>query len=329
MRTQRGFTLLEILVALVLIGGISAFVADSFGPALSFRAEIETKEKQKDLRNALLAAYKIHADTVDGESTAKLVLGTATLEKISPDATSKRCPSTPTTFSAIARYSSYSAGEVYRDGYGNPICLFITPRQSLTISGSTIYYHSVAIISPGRDGVISNTTALDDTTGDLTTGGDDIGILLDGRLMAQDRYQITLEAVKRAAEAYQAYFSVRYQTDPSRSISVNYFACGDDATCPPATPDSKWDAGNGMPTTCAGPIGMYQTTGISPHAVLGLSESDVVDGYGGMLTLDNCGAGVRNPNNPDAAMRTPPFTAVISTSLPGGGVLSQTAVGQF
>lgn len=331
MKRQRGFTLLEILVALVLIGGLYSIVADSFGPALAFRAEIETKEKQKDLRAAILAAYKINALQVDAEATAKLDFGAATgvMTPVVPDATTSRCNSTDTTFLPVARFSQSSAGVIFRDGYGNPMCLYITPRQSLTISGSTIFYHSVAVVSPGRDGVVHASTALDDTTGDLMLGGDDIGVLLDGRILAQSRYQLTIDSIKRAAEAYQAYFSVRYQTDPARSISVNYFACGDDTTCPPAAASPTWDAGNGMPTTCAGPIPMFRTTGISPHTVLGLSESDVTDGYGNVLTLDNCGATVRNPANADPNMQTPPFTAVISTTLPGGGTLSQTAVGQF
>lgn len=331
MKRQRGFTLVEILVALVLIGGLYAIVSDSFGPALAFRAEIETKEKQKDLRNAIHAAYKINALTVDAEAAAKLDFGTATgvMEPALPNGATKRCESTATTFLPVARFSGSSAGVIYRDGYGNPMCLFITPRQSLTVSGSTIYYHSVAVVSPGRNGVIDTGTTLDNTTGNLTLAGDDIGVLLDGRAMAQDRYQITIDSIRRAADAYQAYFSVRYQTDPARSISVNYFACGSDTTCPPAAPVPQWDAGNGMPTTCAGPIAMFQTVGISPHAVLGLSESDVTDGYGNVLTVDNCGPSVRNPSNVNAAMQTPPYTAVISTTLPGGGTLSQTAVGQF
>lgn len=331
MRRQRGFTLLEILVALVLIGGLYAIVADSFGPALAFRAEIETKERQKDLRAAILAAYKINALNVDAEQAAKLDFGASTgiLNPVLPDGTTGRCGSTATTFAPVARFSSSSAGEIYRDGYGHPMCLLITTRNSLNISGATVNYHSAAIVSPGRDGVIHASTALDNTTGNLTLGGDDMGILLDGRALAQDRYQITLEAIKRSADAYQAYFSVRYQTDPARSISVNYFACGNDTTCPPANSNSLWDRGNGMPTTCAGPIAMFKSTGISPHAVLGLSKSDVTDGYGNLLMLDNCGNSVRNPANTDAAMRTPPFTAVISTTLPGGYVLSQTAVGQL
>lgn len=331
MKLQRGFTLVEILVALVLIGGLYAIGSDSFGPALAFRAEIETKEKQKDLRAAILAAYKINALSVDAEPTAKLDFGEATgvLEPVLPDGTTRICNSSASTFQPVARFSQSSAGVIFRDGYGNPMCLYITARQTLTISGSTIYYHSVAIVSPGRNGVVHPSTALDGATGNLTLGGDDIGVLLDGRVMAQDRYQITIDAVRKAADAYQAYFSVRYQTDPARSISVNYFACGDDYTCPPATADPKWDAGNGMPTTCAGPIEMFRTSGISPHTVLGLSESDVTDGYGNLLTLDNCGTGVRSPGNAVEAMRTPPYTAVIFTTLPGGGTLSQTAVGQF
>lgn len=330
MGNQRGFTLLEILVALVLIGGLYSIVADSFGPALAFRGEIETKERQKDVHAAILAAYRINAVQVDADPAARLDFGTGTgvINPVNPDTSSRRCNSTDATFLPVARFSQSSAGVLYRDGYGNPMCILITPRHSLDISGSTVFYHSVAVVSPGRDGVIDSGTALDNTTGDLSISGDDIGILLDGRQLAQESYETTKKSIKRAVEAYQAYFSVRYQSDPSRSISVDYFGCGD-SVCPPSVVNPRWDAGNGMPSTCGGAIPMWRTTGISPHSVLGLSKDDVTDGYGNILTLDNCGSSVRNPNNANAGMTAPPFTAVISTTLPGGGSLSSTAAGQF
>lgn len=329
--SQRGFTLLEVVVAMVLVGALYAIASESFGPALSFRAEIETKERQKDLRQAIHSAYKLNAVSVDSVDTATLTFGGSlgTMSPVLPDATTKRCDSDATTFAPVASFSTMSPAEAFRDGYGNPICLYITPRQSLAVSGSTVFYHSVAIVSPGKNGLIDAGTDLDSTTGNLVLAGDDMGILLDGRNFAQDRYDITLESIKRAADAYQAYFSVRYQSDPARSISVDYFSCGDNSTCPPATVNPLWDAGNGMPSTCGGAVPMFTTTGISPHAVLGLSQSDVTDGYGNIITLDNCGASVRSPGNATASLRAPPYTAVISTTLPGGGTLSQTAIGQF
>lgn len=331
MKKQRGFSLVEIIVAMVLMGALYAIASDSFGPALAFRAEIETNERQKDLRQAISSAYKLNAVNVDAVTTATLTFGGTfgTLSPALPDATTKRCTSTATTFLPIARLSSMAPSDAYRDGYGSPFCVYITTRQSMNISGSTIYFHSTAIVSGGRNGVIDTGTTLNDTTGDLTLAGDDVGILLDGRNFAQERYDLTLASIKRAADAYQAYSSVRYQTDPARSISVDYFSCGDDSTCPPASVNPLWDSGNGMPSTCAGAIPMYRTTGISPHAVLGLSQSDVTDGYGNIITMDNCGASVRSPGNATASLRSPPYTAVISTTLPGGGTLSQTAVSQF
>lgn len=330
-RRQRGFTLLEVMVAMLLVGALYAIASESFGPALAFRAEVETKERQKDLRQAVHSAYKLNAINVDASSTAELDFGGTygKLEPVEPDPATKRCAANATTFASVASFSSMSAGDAFRDGYGNPVCVLITPRLSLTVSGSTVYYHSVAIVSPGKNGVIEAGTTLSATTGNMSVDGDDIGILLDGRNFAQERYDLTLESIRRAADAYQAYFSVRYQSDPARSISVDYFSCGDDAACPPATANALWDAGNGMPSTCAGAVPMFASAGISPHAVLGLSQSDVTDGYGNIITMDNCGSSVRSPGNVTVALRAPPYTAVISTTLPGGGTLSQTAVGQF
>ena len=326
---QRGYTLLEVVVALVLVTGLYAIAAESFGPALAFRAEIATKERLEDLHQALYTAYKANALTVDANTGKTLDFGAlGTMSEALPHPVNKRCTSTAATILPIARFSKSSAGEAFVDGYGTPQCVFITPQLTLDISGVSVLYHSVAIISAGKNGVIDAGTALDDATGNMTLAGDDIGILMDGQRFAEDRYRASLDAVKKAADAYQAYFAVRYQSDPARSISVDYFSCGD-ATCPPATANSLWDAGNAMPSTCTAPLAMFQETGISPSAVLGLSKSDVTDGYGNLITLDNCGASVRSPGNATAAMRAPPYTAVITATLPGGATLSQTAVGQF
>lgn len=326
---QDGYTLLEVVVALVLVTGLYAIAAESFGPALAFRAEIATKDRLDDLHQALYTAYKANALTVDANTGKTLDFGAlGTMSEALPHPTSQRCTSTAATVLPIARFSKSSAGEGFIDGYGTPLCVFITPQLTLDISGVSVLYHSVAFISSGKNGVIDSGTKLDDVTGNMTLGGDDIGILMDGQRFAEDRYKTSLDAVKKAADAYQAYFSVRYQSDPARSISVDYFSCGAE-TCPPTSANSLWDAGNGMPVTCSAPIAMFQETGISPSAVLGLSKSDVTDGYGNILTLDNCGATVRSPGNATAAMRAPPYTAVITATLPGGAKLSQTAVGQF
>lgn len=333
MNKQRGFTLLELIVALVIITGIYAVASDAFGPALAFRADIETGDRQKNVRKAIYAAYKINALNVDANAAAVLDFGTTngvtygTINPALPGANG-RCTATAATFATIASFSTASPGDLFRDGYGNPFCVYITPRNSLTVSGNTVNYHSVAIVSGGRNGVVDAGTGLDPVTGSLTIAGDDRGILLDGRAFAQDRYDETFAALKKAADIYQAYFSVRYQSDPSRSISVDYFSCGA-ASCPPASPVAGWDAGNAMPSTCSGAIPMYSATGTSPNTVLGLSQSDVTDGYGNIIMLDNCGASVRSPGNATATMQAPPYTAVISTTLPGGATLAQTAIGQF
>ncbi len=326
---QHGFTLLEIIIALVIVGGLYMVAANSFGPALKFKAEIETIEKQKDLRQAMLAAYKLQALSVDAEPGAKMDFASmGIIDAVTPDPSTGRCPSNANTFAPISSFLATSAGVAYRDGYGNPLCVFISPQKSMLVSGSTIFYHSVAIISPGKNGVMSPLSGLT-SEGALSAADDDVGTLLDGRFAAQERYDMTRATLRRVADVYQAYFSVRYQSDPARSISVDYFSCGDATACPPSPALPRWDSGNGMPSTCAAGVPMFSATGISPNAVLGLSQTDVTDGYGNIVMMDNCGASVRSPGNATASMQTPPYTAAIYTTLPGGSVLSQSAIGQF
>jgi len=70
-------------------------------------------------------------------------------------------------------------------------------------------------------------------------------------------------------------------------------------------------------------------TNNAAHTVLGLSVADVTDPWGGTLLLDNSSDAVRNPQNATVSMRSPGYTARISTTLPGGSVLERTVVGSY
>ena len=76
----------------------------------------------------------------------------------------------------------------------------------------------------------------------------------------------------------------------------------------------------GAPTTGA------PTTDVA--SVLSLSKNDVTDGFGQIMRFENATPSVRSPDNSNnTSMQFPPYTALISTTLPGGSVLSQAVVG--
>lgn len=326
-RKQRGLTFIELMVSIAVLIIISGLVTN-LGPTMNFKARLETENRLKEVRNAIEAAYREHAATVDASDLAELDLG-ATFGKLTPttNTAGQFCTATATTFQPIARYGSRAASDMANDGHQRPLCLFINPRASSVIDGVTVYYHSVAIVSAGTNGRLDAATTLD-ADGNLVLGGDDKGLLFDGRKFALDRYRLTMDNLRKTADALRLYFRARYEGDPTRSTSIDYFGCGEEV-CPPATVSQRWDSGNELPTTCTAPVSMVSTTGTSIHTVLGLTQADVTDGYGAVFDYDNCSSTVRSPENPTVSLQAPPYTARVSTTLPGGDVLSTSVVGEF
>lgn len=326
---QSGFSLIEVAVTIILVGMLYGVMMEGFGPAIQFRARVETEAKLKSLRTSLLTAYKDHMADVEAEPGQKLVIGPGQEITQQLPGANGRCASASSTFFPVARYLETASTAAHFDGFNQPVCIYITPRQSVTVSGVALTYHSIAVISPNQNNQIDAGTALT-AAGELSLGGDDSGVLLDGRAFVQAQFQVTLDALRRTADAYQAYFQARYQADPSRSASVNYFSCGV-ADCS-AAGSSRWDNGGIMSSLGSGSVGvaMDSTTPAGrPYEILGLSQSDVTDGYGGTLQVQNQGDLCRNPSNSNGALSSPPFTAVIYTDLPGGTRVSQTVVGIF
>jgi hypothetical protein len=60
---------------------------------------------------------------------------------------------------------------------------------------------------------------------------------------------------------------------------------------------------------------------------LSLTKDDVTDGWGNIINFDNASNAVRSPVNTDATKVLPPYTAQVSTTLPGNVLFAQTVVG--
>lgn len=321
-----GFSLLEIMVAIAIMGVLTFAVVPQMRFLADLQSEHDTKTRLTELITGMRAAYKVNIATIDGDELAVINFGARGNTNPSTATADQRCNSTTADYSPWSEFTGQAAGVLARDGYGAPFCIFINARSSMLIDGVTVYYHSIAFVSGGRNNVLDAGTALDGQ-GNLALAGDDIGMLFDGRKLATERYNTTVENMRRVVSAYEQYFASRFASDPSKSTSINYFACGDNTTCPPGAPVPRWDSGGSMPTTCGGSIPLYSTTGISPHAVLGLSRSDVTDGFGTVMKVDNCTDNVRSPNHSGTDnMKIPPYTAAVTTTIPGGQTITQTAI---
>lgn len=322
---QRGFSLAELAIVLALIAMITPLMFDSFAAWNRWKNRIDTQRKLADVRQALTAAYRDGIATAEADADAKLTLPTGVIPIVPADG-SGRCLSTDTTLSPIGPYSTQSPATLYRDGGGAPMCIFVSPRQSRQESGITLYYHSVAVVAPGPNGVLEATTDCTtqfDNAGNLHLCGDDEGVVMDGAAIAHDALQATLQRLQKIAAAYQAYAASRFQVSTARDVGIDYFA----ATGPSA---DRWDNGGNMPSTgCQGFKPLIAATTPSPHDVLGLSPLDVTDAYGQTITVDNCSPAVRSPDNPTSTQQLPPYSALLRTTLPGGGTLDQSVIGIF
>ncbi len=316
---QSGFTLIELAVAMVILGMMVGVIYKSLGPMLSWKSRADTENRMALLKGAFETAYRQNMVSIDGDAQARLNFGGAgNIDPVLPNANGY-CVPPDNALAPIALLARSSPNEAIRDGYGLNFCLLIDARAAIAYNGQNLPYHPVAIVSGGPNGLVDAGTTF--VNGQLTLASDDIGAVVDTAGQVIAAYTRTMEVLAKASGALQQYFGARYNADPARAPSIDYFGCGE-AACPPGAAGG-WDGANGLPTTCAGPVDMTTTAA----GVIGLSREDVTDGYGQVVQYDNCGAGLRHPNNATAAMQLPPFTAAAQTTMPDGTLLMQTAVG--
>jgi prepilin-type N-terminal cleavage/methylation domain-containing protein len=318
-RTQKGFSLPEIMVAIALMAVLVLPLAQMLSPALDLRAKVETDARLELLKTAAQGAYKSELASIDAQSSAVVTLTDGTLSPVAANAAGA-CASTSTTFAPLRRYLQMSSTDAYRDGWGQGLCVLITTRQTATQSGVSYQYHNFALVSPGRDGAIDVATTLTGTS--FALGGDDKGVFIDGRSLIAAQVDLTLAQVKRAADAVQAYFLARYLSNSDRDTAMDYFA----KTARSGAASGEFDGSGAVPSTGGAAVPM---TSIGIGDALGLSVLDLTDPWGGVLQLDNSSDAVRSPDNSTVTMRSPPFTARVSTTLPGGAAIVRTAVGTY
>lgn len=311
-RGRAGFTLTEVAIVLAVLMPLLLFALDVLGPVLAFQGGQDTRRRLDELRIAFEAAYREHAALVDAQPQALFRLPAGSVAPTAIDAASGRCASDATTFAPLARWLASSAAIAYRDGYGAPLCVYMTDRRVRASGGVDLHHRIVAIVSPGPDGRPGTSagcrTGLDDD-GRLVLCGDDEGVRVDGYAIAADHLARTLARMQLAADAYRGYYQARALADVARDIAVNYFATG-------AGPAGRWDAGGAIALAgCEGAPPRPLSEGIA--GVLGLPPGDAADAWGGALRVDNCSDAVRSPLHPESARQLPPYTAAIVAVLPG------------
>ena len=329
-----GFSLVEILVAISLMAIMTVAVAPQLKYLVNFQSGMQTQNLLSELQSGFAAAYQANVNAIEANSNAVLSFPSGAVAQATASGTG-RCTATAATFAPWSDYTGHAAGSLATDGYGAPLCVFISPRMAVTLNSVPLYYHVVAFVSAGPNRVLDAGTGLNPVTGNLTLAGDDTGITFNGQSFVLGQYNQTVVKMQNIAQALSAYYLMRYQADPTRSASIDYWSNGSPG-CTPITTCPRWDSSNTTPPNQISwqnaPTAMYTTgTGASTDVatVLALSQNDVTDGFGSIMQFENASSRVRSPDSgaANSPMTFPPYTALISTTLPGGSVLSQAVVG--
>jgi type II secretory pathway pseudopilin PulG len=310
-----GFTLIEIVLAIFLLLLATSLVAATFGPWLVFTQGLQTERKLGEIQRALDAAYRDAAWEVDAEPEARLVLAHGAIESA--------VVADSNTFAPIEGYAALSAAQMAGDGFNMPHRVFVSKQIRRAVAGTILSYHVIAIVSMGKNGVLDAGTRFDAEQGLLRLGGDDKGVVIDGYPIARGNYEQTLLKLNKLAGIYQVYFQTRYLADTQRDAAVDYFA----GACSGSSAESLWDGGEGAARNTCGtemPLDPEES-----QRVFGMAPGDITDAFGQRLRLDNASVHTRNPENPTAGMSSPPYSAILSATLPGGVALQVSVVGSY
>ena len=228
---QAGFTLIEILIALAIGTALTLSMFAAITPWINYKHKIDTEHRMAELKDAVTTAYRNYAMQVDTQ------VSTAAVFAVGPDASSPitstaplingtqtACgPNVQAAVSLLPYLSNMSLNGI-QDGYAQNICIYISmPLAPVNVEGTSIYYRVIALVSSGQDGRLDTGTGFNPSTGALTLGGDDTGILVSGFPIEYALYKESKARLDRLADMYSSFFTSRFQGNSARDYSLDYF----------------------------------------------------------------------------------------------------------
>lgn len=337
---QRGFSMIEVVLTIVFFMMLIIAGTGAVGPWVNFKQRHDTIRKIEEAKKGLLMMYQTSSFYVDGYSfyvdgtvygDAIHILNNSGLHEIStPLNNGTICPATieeirnnlPLKY--LASYMSSSLDESMTDGYKNLFCIVVSPPLVKQIDGSNLIYHVITLISKGGNRELDAEYAADPVTGMINLEGDDLATYINGLDVQEQNYRSVVKKVEKIASAYQEYFHAMYLADSLRSTAKDYF----------------------YREVSSGGFSVPANSGISKDAFdcnavdfqeLGVSESDCLDPWiaGNGDTIPNriwitsTSSTNRSPANADPAMKIAPWTASVSSFLPGGSRVTRTVMGLY
>lgn len=309
---QRGFTAIELILAVSIIAVFSAVLLSGYGAYIDQNQKDETRIRLKQIRLALTEAYRRQVLTVSGGPAGSATFGGTVM--------SNNTNLTAANIGLIQQFATLSPAVLALDGFNQPVRLFASDELTQVVAGTTLRYRVIAVVAPGRNSAVDS--AFNVATGVLTVAGDDEGEIINGYAIVREVYDETVKRVDRLANAYGTYFQTRYMADSARNVSTNYFANTD----PTGAVSPSWDQ-TGAVATSLGAVANAADLGV--QAALGLAPADLQTTFGQAIQIDNSSNDVNQPHNATATRQFPPFSARVIVALPGGETLIRTVVGTY
>lgn len=292
-KRQRGFTLLETIVAMAIISLISMIVLGALSPWMNFKQKLDTERKMQDVKQGFIALYD--AKGFELESAGAGVFAGFTDSALTPNA---QCAPQDAAFAANSNMFAESGLHVARDGYSAPWCIRISAPIKEVVDGADLWYRNIYIISSGLNGLIDAGTTVN-AQGVLVVAGDDLGLTISGRDVQNAKLQETLRRMNRVAQVYETFFTARYLGNPSRDINKYYFA----EPGGPVTSPNTWVGAYSMLSN----IGVTPTDGKTPW-----EKNNFIDVNTGGGAVN--GISARSPATTGTGML--PYTAVLRAQIP-------------
>lgn len=341
MRKAAGFTLLELLVGLFLL---TSMVMLSFPIMLNLQrlsAEKAAHAHMRAVSDGVRSRYEQNSGVADKEDYKVYLWGAtaAPLESFggapAADVVSLAdqlkvpgsCYNAYKDFAA--QLVTTSSGPPPRGGKG-PValtCYLVSKRIATSSEGLVVPYHTVAVVWPGADGRFSKKSTFNYVTGALHLEGDDRGTTMDGRAIQERKVRDTLAVLRKVRDLYEDYFTIRFLSDPDRTVGRDYFyaSAGDDGgdivdgALVPSTQDAGETRANRILVRMMGASKNTTAAGTNLTAALTTPWGSPVEvaNRPGTTFIGGLKPEVRAPGAV-GHLGLVPFTAIIGAQIPGG-----------
>jgi len=310
-RAGRGFTALEVLLAIAAASVLGAVVFTLFVQASSIASRLRTEQRLATVRDALDAYYRDHTLAIEASPAGQFPVGDATPLRSGDDLARALAPAP-----ALAMLPR----ESLQDGWGRSFRILVSGNLQDASTGDALAFRRLAIVSAGANGRFE-TPAWPAGPEAPVEQGDDFLAVVDGLAIQRLQAHETHRRIARVAALVRGLAFARYSTNAARDITIDYFGAG------PAA--AGWDEGGDLLRGSDRPPGPAGRLTDRELEVLGLTRGEAVDAWGGDIALENDTDAVRNPANSRPGLNTPPYGARVLASLPGGGALAESIDGVF